>query len=235
MGEQQHYEQIGVAMTCRGYAEYERMFGLDAGTLERGAILDVAAGASSFAAEAKAKGADVRCADPRYAMTALQIGEEGYAEIETSTNKLERLAERFDWSYYGDSARHKAGRLRSLDLFIQDFNRPEARESYVPDALPNLSFADDRFSLVLCSHFLFLYGDQFDEAFHRDAVTELLRVCRPGGEVRIYPLLSLRWEPYPGLERLMRHLETLGASCELRKSALPFIPGSTDMLVIDKK
>lgn len=235
MTQQDYYEQIGVAMTCRGYAEYERMFDLDEETLRRGEVLDVAAGASSFAAEAAGKGIRAYGADPRYALSPERLSEEGLAEIESSTAKLERLAGRFDWSYYGDSERHKAGRLRSLRMFVADYGRPSAKERYVPDALPNLSFAGDRFSLVLCSHFLFLYGEQFDDAFHRAALEELLRVCRPGGEVRVYPLLSLRWEPYPLLAELMAHLESQGAECSLRKSRLPFIPGSTDMLVLRKK
>lgn len=235
MTQTERYEQIGVAMTCRGYAEYERMFDLDEPMLRRGKVLDVAAGASSFAAEARGRGIDVTCADPRYAKTVEQIGEEGFAEIGTSSEKLAKLAHRFDWSYYGDIERHKAGRIQSLNLFLQDYAEHSARNRYTADLLPKLSFPDDTFTLVLCSHFLFLYQEQFDDAFHRAALAELLRVCRPGGEIRVYPLLSLRWEPYPGLPELMAHLELLGGRCELRKSGLPFIPGSTDMLCIRKK
>lgn len=235
MKQDQHYEQIGVAMTCRGYAEYERMFGLNPELLRSGPVLDVAAGASSFAAEVRGMGVDVACADPRYAMPPDQIGEEGKAEIESSTMKLAGLAHKFDWSYYGSPQSHKAGRLDSLSKFLRDYSEPGARERYVPDKLPSLSFASDSFALVLCSHFLFLYGDQFDESFHRAALEELLRVCRSGGEVRVYPLLSLRWERYPELPALIAHLESLGAECELRTSGLPFIPGSSEMLCITKK
>jgi SAM-dependent methyltransferase len=235
MTQTERYEQIGVAMTCRGYAEYERMFDLNEQMLRRGKVLDVAAGASSFAAEARSRGIDVVCADPRYAQSVEQIGEEGFAEIGTSTEKLARLADRFDWSYYGDMERHKAGRIQSLNLFLQDYAEPAARNRYMADLLPELSFPDDSFSLVLCSHFLFLYREQFDDAFHRAALAELLRVCRPGGEVRVYPLLSLRWEPYPELPELMAYVESLGGICDFRKSGLPFIPGSTDMLCIRKK
>lgn len=229
------YEQIGVAMTCRGYAEYERMFGLNEGLLRRGRVLDVAAGASSFAAEARRMGIDVVCADPRYAQTPDRMSEEGYAEIETSSEKLARLAHRFDWSYYGHIDNHKAGRIRSMELFIQDYSQPDAGERYIAEALPSLSFADDTFSLVLCSHFLFLYRDQFGDDFHRAALKELMRVCRPGGEVRVYPLLSLGWEPYPGMAELIEELESLGGTCSFEKSGLPFIPGSSELLRICKK
>ncbi|MEF3302717.1 class I SAM-dependent methyltransferase [Paenibacillus sp. GYB003] len=233
-GQTERYDQVGVAMTCRGFAEYELMFGLDEALLGRGPVLDVAAGASSFAAEARSRGIDVVCADPRYALTAGQIAAEGAAEIEASTEKLERLAHRFDWSYYGDIASHKAGRIRSLELFVRDYERHAGRGRYTADMLPRLSFADHSFALVLCSHFLFLYREQFDDAFHRAALAELLRVCRPGGEVRVYPLLSLGWEPYPQFPELIAFVEGLGGACSLEKSGLPFIPGSTDMLRIRK-
>jgi SAM-dependent methyltransferase len=235
MKQTEHYDQIGVAMTCRGYAEYERMFDLDEEALRRGIVLDVAAGASSFAAEAGRRGIDVLCADPRYAQSPEQIGAEGLAEIGTSSEKLARLAHRFDWSYYGDIERHKAGRIQSLGLFLQDYAEPSSRSRYRAEHLPELSFPDDTFSTVLCSHFLFLYREQFDDAFHRAALGELLRVCKPGGEVRVYPLQSLRWEPYPELPELLAYLESLGSTCTRKPSGLPFIPGSTEMLCIRKK
>lgn len=230
------YEQIGVAMTCRGYAEYERMFDLDETVLRTrsGTVLDVAAGASSFAAEARSKGFTVVSADPRYGHTAEQLEAEGLAEIATSSEKLGRLADRFDWSYYGDLERHRAGRFESLRMFVQDYAKSDRREKYKAEQLPNFSFADDTFSMVLCSHFLFLYREQFDDGFHRAALAELLRVCRPGGEVRIYPILGLDWKPYPQFGDLIAYLESLGAKCRLHQSGLPFIPGSTQMLCILK-
>ncbi len=54
MSDLNRYEQIGVAMTCRSYEEYERMFACDFGGSKLGAILDIAGGASSFTADARA-------------------------------------------------------------------------------------------------------------------------------------------------------------------------------------
>ena len=56
---------------------------------------------------------------------------------------------------------------------------------------------------MLCSHFLFLYEGQFDYAFHRDAVLEMMRVCKTGGTLRIYPVMSLGWTPYARMEELL--------------------------------
>lgn len=245
MGKLREYEQVGVAVTCRSFDEYARMFALRETDLSQGPILDVAGGASSFAAEANRRGYEAVAADPSYVRDADQFQSETLREIEESTAKLSRIREQYDWSYYGSLDKHREGRLRSARIFHEDYKPDVAAvgdgrgtscsKAYVAAALPELPFADDSFSLVLCSHFLFLYADQFGEQFHREAVRELVRVCRPDGEVRIYPLLSLRWETYPGLESLAEELASAGHRVNRMKSALPFIPGSDEMLRIGKR
>ncbi|WP_248924862.1 methyltransferase domain-containing protein [Paenibacillus hamazuiensis] len=229
------YEQVGVAMTCRSFAEYKRMFALEESQLGEGRILDIAGGASSFTAEASSRGFRAQAADPLYDMGREAIFEHGRAEIETSTAKLEKLQEHFDWSYYGDPVSHKEGRIASLNAFIADYSAPDAGERYKSGRLPQLPFDDGQFRLVLCSHFLFLYHEQFDYSFHRDAVREMLRVCSPGGEIRIYPVFTLKWDRYPHMDQLMNDLKELGAEAAFIPSGLPFIPGSNELLLIVKK
>lgn len=228
------YEQVGVAMTCRSFEEYLRMFSLDENELKAGPLLDVAAGASSFAAEACARGLDVSAADPLYAMTPEAIRIHGEEEIASSTEKIKKLADRFLWTYYGDPERHRQGREQSLRRFLDHYGGPERGDRYTPAYLPALPYKADTFHRVLCSHFLFLYGEQFDYNFHLEAVLELLRVCRPGGEVRVYPLLDLRWNRYPELDRLILSVERTGAKADLLPSQLPFIPGSSELLRLRK-
>ncbi|MDQ6421846.1 methyltransferase domain-containing protein [Paenibacillus sp. LHD-117] len=224
------YEQVGVAMTCRSFDEYVAMFRLTDKELSSGPILDVAAGGSSFVAAASAAGYEVRGVDPRYDGDPTDWIREAGEEIEASTAKLAGLVDRFDWTYYGSLENHRLGRERSLALFRADlvanasFDQSVSR--YVGGRLPQLPFEDDQFGLVLCSHFLFLYAEQFDFDFHVQAVRELLRVCRPGGQVRIYPLMSLRWEPYERLGDLLAAVREDGAEEEVLASGLPFIPGS---------
>lgn len=230
------YEQQGVAMTCRSFAEYTAMFGLEeSGLAGMSPLLDAGGGASSFAAEAARKGFAVRAADPMYGLEPDVIEETGRREIEVSTAKLAGLADRYRWDYYGDLQNHRAGREKSLELFLRDFRSAEGKgERYVEAGLPHLPFADDTFGLVLCSHFLFLYHEQFDLEFHRAAVLELLRVCRPGGEVRIYPLLTFRTERYPHLQAVKDAVRAAGGRPEELPSGLPFIPNSTHLLRIRK-
>lgn len=237
MGKKDFYEQIGVAMTCRSFEEYAAMFRLSEKELSLGPILDVAAGGSSFAAGAAAAGYNAHAIDPRYDGTAGEWVKEAAAEIVTSTAKLAELADRFDWSFYGTLEQHKAGRESSLELFRKDLesSTESGLKRYKVGRLPRLPLDDDQYGLVLCSHFLFLYAEQFGFEFHLQAVRELVRVCRPGGQVRIYPLLSLKWEPYPRLNELVAAIEMDGAAkADIGMSGLPFIPGSEHFLLIEK-
>lgn len=228
------YEQTGVAMTCRGFDEYIRMFDLQISDLEGGEIADIAAGGSSFTADALDKGYSATAFDPRYGQPAEAWVNEAASEIETSTAKLAAIADIYDWSYYGSIERHRERRAASLAKFAADVAREDRKGRYVAGALPSLPAEDGRFGLVLCSHFLFLYARQFGYEFHRDALLELLRICRPGGQIRIYPLRSLHWEPYDRMDDLLAELEAAGAGTAFFRSRLPFIPGSTEGLLITR-
>ncbi|UVI31925.1 class I SAM-dependent methyltransferase [Paenibacillus spongiae] len=227
----QAYEQVGVAMTCRSYEEYMRMFDLREEEVAQGETLDIAGGGSSFTAEARTRGYAAYAVDPRYKGSFEGWVAEAEAEIETSTAKLAGLAEHYDWTYYGDLERHRAGRVASLQQFASHAQDASGREFYIPGSLPSLPFDDRRFDLVLCSHFLFLYADQFDKQFHLDAVLEMMRVSRKA--VLIYPLISLRLDPYPHMEHIMDEIRKHEGRPELFRSQLPFIPGSIHGLKIN--
>jgi hypothetical protein len=229
-----YYKQQGVAMTCRGFEEYMRMFSLEEEDLRTGDILDVAAGASSFTVEAGTRGYQAFAVDPRYALPQEEMYAVAAAEIETSTAKLAGLTDIFDYSYYGDLNHHRAMREASLKLFQSDFGKPESRQRYCAGMLPELPFEDGRFGLVVCSHFLFLYAEQFGRDFHLQALKEMLRICKSAGQVRIYPLLSLRFQPSAHLGGLLEELAGEGVQGEMLPSRLPFLPGSNMLLRLHK-
>ncbi|WP_342748205.1 hypothetical protein [Desmospora activa] len=87
----EHYEQIGVAMTCRSFDEYQTMFALDHGVMSQGEILDVAAGASSFVAEANGRGYAAFAVDPLYKLSSEEIKERGGDEIVSTTEKIDQI------------------------------------------------------------------------------------------------------------------------------------------------
>lgn len=227
-----YYEQIGVAMTCRSFDEYLHMFDLTPIELDRGKILDVAAGGSSFTAEATMRGYEAIAVDPRYANDVEQWIIEAGEEIDVSTAKLDKLKASFDWSYYGSVDRHRSGRELSLTKFSEHLDTVEGSGCYKAGLLPELPFEDKSFSLVLCSHFLFLYAEQFGFEFHKQSVLELMRLCQSDGEVRIYPLISLKWDTFGSLDELMDIIIQHGGKPEVMPSKLPFIPGSDKYLRI---
>jgi SAM-dependent methyltransferase len=234
MEKRDFYEQFGVAMTCRSYEEYVRMFDLDEASLHGKQVLDVAGGASSFTADARNRGLLAVAADPMYAQSHEDIDVHGKEEIKVSTNKLAGLQHKFSWDYYGNLEQHKAGRERSLQLFLQDYARSGAEGTYYSAMLPNLPFADNSFDMALCSHFLFLYAEQFDYSFHLESLRELVRVCKPGGEIRIYPILNFQSQEYPYMKELTEAIEAWGAKIGFAQSRLPFLPQSTHFLQVLK-
>lgn len=262
------YEQIGVAMTCRSYQDYMDMFMLEEIDLKKGAILDVAAGASSFVQEVKRKGYPAIAVDPLYQLSSEKIREHGKQEIEESTNKIDKVKDLFHWEYYGTLQKHYENRLDSLQLFALDYERiqkegnvqsgkcslpnedyfvdihcgllslsqsyPLFKVSYVAAALPTLPFQQNMFSLILCSHFLFLYHEQFTYSFHLQALKEMIRICAPGGEIRIFPIVGFSGERYPLLEQLVSEIESDQVMVQVQETSFRFLRGSTHLLKISK-
>ncbi|WP_438447865.1 methyltransferase domain-containing protein [Gorillibacterium sp. sgz5001074] len=230
MGNKEYYEQHGFAMTCRSYPEYVRMFACDPSLREGARVLDVAGGASSFGAGARQKGLHAVAADPLYGLSAEEMEAHGLRELEEAAGKLAGLTHKFDWTYYGSLEEHTRRRRESLNLFLQDYMAMQGTGAYVRAGLPELPFESGAFDYVFCSHFLFLYAESLPYEFHLSALLEMARVCKPGGELRIYPLLDLKQRPYERLDDLMAELRYSGLEPDLIESGLPFIPGSVRLL-----
>lgn len=232
------YEQSDVAMTCRSFQEYADMFQLSTESLASGPVLDVASGASSFTAEASQMGIKAFAADPLYSMEPGAIYRQGKLEIQAATSKLSDLSHVYDWDYYGSLSEHEKIREHSLEVFIRDYAEDFAASSrdrrYFAGKLPSLPFEDGAFSLVLCSHFLFLYEEQFGLDFHLEALRELIRVCRRGGEIRIYPTVTLQRRTYPHLDYIMDFIESTRAGAGFVPTPFRFLKGAAHVFRISK-
>jgi SAM-dependent methyltransferase len=209
------------------------MFKLVETVWKQGPVLDVAGGASSFTAQLNAKGISAFAVDPFYAGLTEDVIATASQEIDTSSAKITANAGSYDWSFYVSPELHRQRRVQSLALFAEDFRRKDAGSRYYPASLPNLPFESNTFELVVCSHFLFLYADSFGEAFHAAAIAELVRVLKPGGELRIYPLVTLKWEECPFTPSLLIELQGQ-VEAEYITTGLPFVPVPSSLLRLVK-
>ena len=118
-------------------------------------------------------------------------------------------------------------RMSAMHAFLDDYPQGTRERRYLEAGLPALPFGDGAFDLALCSHFLFLYSQQFDAAFHLQSMRELCRVAR---EVRVFPLLALGARRSPHLAAVTEALETDGFAVAVERVPYEFQRGGNEML-----
>jgi hypothetical protein len=217
----------------RTYFEYVRMFDLNESDLKRGAVLDCAAGPSSFSAEAHKLGFQVTACDTLYQVPAEKLDEKGRADIEHTFQKVDDMPHLYVWKYYKDKGEIIGLRHHALETFIEDFPDGSREGRYVRAELPWLPFPDKSFSLVLASHFLFLYGDRLSPEFHLASLREMVRVSSE--EVRVYPLQGLDAKPYPHMDEVLAHLRSDGIGVEIAPTPFEFQRGSNKIMRLRRK
>lgn len=212
----------------RTFEEYCQFFDLAEADVAGETILDCPAGPASFAAEAGKRGATVFAGDIYYAEPVHHLEARCQADIEHVTRQHRKRPDQFSWSFYGDIDTRRDYLEAAAETFLDDFRSREAAGRYLPLALPWIPFPDDRFSLVLSAHFLFLYHDRLDYEFHRDAIDELLRVAK--NEIRIFPIVGLDSTVSEHLKPILATLEDRGVDCHLDEVPFEFQRGATRML-----
>ncbi len=220
-----------VSFFGRTLDEYCRFFSLDPAALRGKAVLDVAAGPSSFTVEAHRRGVDAVAVDPLYDRPHGELAarvRDDYARMFEQMREKRRLF-RFKTFPTFDAA--EADRRAAASRFLADYEGNVRHGRYVRASLPLLPFLDDAFDVVLCAHLLFIYAARFDFAWHVAACAELARVS--AGEVRIHPLVGPGGKPYAELERLRVELGALGITSAVQKVNYEFFVGSSSMLVLN--
>lgn len=216
----------------RALSEYKKFFDLDIRALRGKKTLDIAAGASSFTAEACVKGVDAIALDPLYGEDLDVLLKRGEQDIDHVMSEVVQAPELFNWSFYATVDQLRECRAESLRLFAEDYPLGLMEGRYVKGAAPNLPFADDSFDMALCGHFLFIYSDRLDYDFHRDSIVEALRVS---GEMRIYPLTGLDANPRDFLTDLLSDLERENISGQIARVPWGFLKNSDHMLRLTRK
>ncbi|WP_414663372.1 methyltransferase domain-containing protein [Horticoccus sp. 23ND18S-11] len=219
-----------VSFFGRSLAEYTRFFALDPVALKGRDVLDVAAGPSSFTAEACARKINAVAVDPLYGSTAAELGaqvERDYAQMFAQMRAKPRL---FRFKAFPSLDAAELDRRGAAQRFLADYETHYIHNRYVAGSLPQLPFFDGTFDLVLCAHLLFTYARRFDYDWHLAACRELVRVSAQ--EVRIHPLCGADAKPYPALARLRRELKEAGIASEVRALDYEFFAGAHSMLVL---
>lgn len=223
-------ELPGVSFFGRSLAEYAQFFALDVAALRGRDVLDVAAGPSSFVAEACRRNVDAVAVDPRYGVAvdalALQV-QHDYGRMFAQMRAKPRL---FRLKSFPSLNAAEIDRRAAADRFLADYAAHWLHGRYVGASLPLLPFFDGSFDLVLCAHLLFIYAKNFDFDWHLAACRELVRVS--AGEVRIHPLCGADGRPYAALPRLRRELREGGIASEVVRVDYEFFVGSGSMLVL---
>ncbi|MGI9612180.1 MAG: SAM-dependent methyltransferase [Acidimicrobiales bacterium] len=212
----------------RRFEEYRAMFALSNDDLTR-RLLGCGDGPASFNAEATAAGVDVVSVDPIYAFSAADIRARVDSVFDDMVGQTAANAEDFTWGRGVDDLDDLVDKRRTaMETFLGDFEAGRAKGRYLPGELPRLSFADRSFDLAVCSHLLFLYGEQLSTQFHVDSVAELCRIAR---EVRIFPLLELGSVPSRHLPSVRSQLDGLGITTRIELVEYEFQRGGNQILV----
>jgi hypothetical protein len=248
-------ELPSISFFGRSLEEYVRFFSLDIDELRGRPVLDVAAGPSSFTAEACRRGIDAVAVDPLYGSTPDALAAHvqlDYAKMFAQMRAKPRLfktgvthrnrvelenravlsrAPALPAIYFSSIDEAEVERRAAAQRFLTDYEAHFVHSRYIGAALPKLPFLDGAFDLVLCAHLLFTYSRIFDFEWHVAACRELARVS--AGEVRIHPVCGPDGRAYGELDRLKRELLTAGIRSAVVKVNYEFFAGSHTMLVLN--
>jgi hypothetical protein len=225
-------EVPSVSFFGRTLAEYAQFFALDPNTLRGRSVLDVAAGPSSFTAEACRRGADAVAVDPLYGCTPATLAAHVQIDYRRMLDQMRAKPQLLRFRSFGSIEEAEVSRRLAAERFLADYEQHFVHNRYLGAALPLLPFLDCAFDLVLCAHLLFVYEKRFDFEFHLEACQELVRVSR--NEVRIHPVVGLGGKPYRELDCLCAALREKDIASEIVPVEYEFFAGTDTMLVLKR-
>jgi len=219
-----------IVFVGRNYDEYMKMFELHLSYLKNKRILDCAAGASSFTTELFKKGYDAIATDVLYDVDPYALEKKCENELSKVMQALSGVEDMYVWDYFKNPDELRKHRMTTYQAFINHY-RKEKGNKYIKSELPKLPFEDNEISLVLSSHFLFLYDDRLSYEFHKDSIKEMLRISK---EIRIFPLLGLNSKKSLFVDKIMVDGLSNGVKVEIIKVPYEFMRGGNEMMKITK-
>ncbi len=212
----------------RSFDEYQLMFNLAGDDLSKN-ILGVGDGPASFNAEMLKRGHPVTSLDPLYELSGKEIERQFYRVVDDVIQQVKATSESWVWAYHKSPDDLRENREKALRTFVKDYDSGKQQGRYRIGELPKLDgIKDESYDLAICSHFLFLYSDHFDCAFHQSAIHEMLRVA---SEIRVFPLLTLNGEYSPYVEPVIQALRANGFAAGIKKVAYELQRGGNEMLL----
>ena len=210
----------------RSFDEYVAMFALDRDDLRK-SILGCSDGPASFNVTLTSLGGSVASADPIYQFTAEEIARRIEETCDIVMEQTRKNEHEFVWTQIRSLEELRQVRMSSMRDFLADFQQGKDEGRYIHAELPNLPFSDGMFDLALCSHFLFLYSEHFDRAFHLQSLREL---CRVAGEVRVFPIVELGSIRSRHVDIVASELSAEGYQVAIERVAYEFQRGGHEML-----
>jgi len=195
-----------------------------------GSILGCGDGPASFNAEATRKGCRVTSIDPIYYFDRECIATRISAVSDEIMEQIEKHRDDYVWNTIQSPDQLKNTRHAAMNDFLADFDSGLEQGRYIAGSAPELPFSEQQFDLALCSHFLFLYSEQFGYDSHLQSIRSLARVAK---EVRIFPLYSMHdLKVSVHLKPILLKLEKEGLSTDIVPVNYEFLRGATEMLAI---
>jgi SAM-dependent methyltransferase len=224
------FEISSVAFFGRSFSEYIDLFDFDLDSLPLRRVLDVAAGPSSFTAEATRRGIASVAVDPLYGLSLAALQSYVRMDYDRVLTEIRRKPQLCRLGYYASIDEVEASRRAAADRFLADYEQGFPQERYIGGKLPQLPFPDGAFDLVLCAHLLFTYAHLFDYEWHLAACRELCRVS--SCEVRIHPVCGNDGAPYPEIPRLLQDLRNENIGGKIISLNFEFFAGANRTLML---
>ena len=219
-----HYQDI--VPWGRSFDEYLGMFNLSEDDLARD-IVGVGDGPASFNSVMYQRGTPIVSVDPIYRYSEVELRQRIQETYDDVIAQAQQNRDKFVWTHISSVDELAEIRMQAMDEFCRDFENGKQHGRYIDASLPNLSFPDGHFDLVLSAHLLFFYSANRDLAFHLDAIEELLRI---GTEVRIFPIVDVNSNPSPFLSPVINELEKDGIACSVERVPYHFQKTGNEML-----
>lgn len=217
-----------IAFIGRSYDEYMKMFDLDLNYLMNKKILDCAAGASSFTSEISNMGLNGIATDILYDNETDVLEKKFKNDLLKVLKAFSGVDDLYVWDYFKTPNKLRNHRIYTYQTFMNHY-RKEKHSKYIKSELPKLPFKNSEFSLVLSSHFLFLYDDRLSYEFHKDSIQEMIRISK---EIRIFPLVGFDGMKSSFVDKIIQFCFYNGAKVQILKVPYEFMRGGNEMMKI---